>query len=198
MKMTCHECGFEGEGNFCTKCGAPLQPVEKSMKEPDLINVGVASFVIGVVGSVIGGFFTMFLAVFAPSSEDFPYVIASGFVSGFFICFLGSILFLSMMWNRGDKAIRRVGGLFGAVAGALSASISVMFIDSVICPGCLSGGEDASLSLLGIFGCGIPGAVIGVIAALIITYFPGMVLLKYVNKQSLKPTKSDSAPTEKK
>jgi hypothetical protein len=190
----CNQCGKEW-------FGMDYYDTAQSMKKPNLINAGVASFVIGVVGAAIGGFFSMFLAVFAPASDDFPYVIASGSVSGFFICFLGSMWFLSMMWNRGDKAIRSVGALFGVGAGALSTSISVIFVDLVICPGCLSGVEDADWSyrlgsdfLLGV----LSGAVIGVIAALIITYFPGMILLRWINGQPSKSPQSDSAPTEKK
>ena len=126
MKMTCHECGFEGEGNFCTKCGAPLQPVEKYMKKPNLTRIIVASFVIGIIGAAIGGFFSVFFTFDLTLYDYGTYVIASGAVSGFIICFLGSILFLSEIWNRGDKAIRRIGWLFGAGAGALSASISMI------------------------------------------------------------------------
>jgi hypothetical protein len=186
----CNQCGKEW-------FGMDYYDTAQSMKKPNLINVGVASFVIGFIGAAIGGFFSMFLAVFAPASDDFPYVIASGSVSGFFICFLGSMWFLSMMWNRGDKAIRSVGALFGAGAGALSASISVIFIDLVRC---LYYDEDVSWGyrLINVFVSCLIGALIGFIAALIITYFPGKILLRWINGQPSKSPQSDSAPTEKK
>jgi hypothetical protein len=208
--MKCPKCQTDNRdaAQYCTKCGQSLKTElitskgEQSMKNPDLINVGVASFVIGVIGSVIGGFFSNSLQLITDASvffNDFGFAVP-GIVSGFLLCFLGSILFLSMMWNRGDKAIHRVGLLFGAVAGVLSAFISIILIDSLVRPGWASG-EDADLgsSLLSCFLFSIPsGAVIGVIAAKIITSFPGKILLRYVNGQPLKPAKSDSAPTEKK
>jgi len=105
-----------------------------------------------------------------------------------------------MIRNRGVEAIRRLDVKFGAAAGALSGFVSLIFIDLVVRPGWASG-EDAGWGprLLSCALFGIPsGAVIGSIAALIITIFPGKILLRYVNGQPLKPAQSDSAPTEKK
>jgi len=177
---------------------APLQQREKSMKKLNLTRVIIASLVIGIIGAAIGGFFNMFLA----PSEDSLYIVASGFLLGFSLCFLGSMWFLSMMRNRGKEAIYLVGALFGAGAGALSAFISIIFLYLTAHLGWLLDYNPEllasdQLALVCIF-FGIPGAFIGFIVAVIITYFPGKILLKYVNRQPPKQTKSDSAPTEKK
>ena len=152
---------------------APLQQREKSMKKLNLIKVIIASFVIGVMGAVIGGAFSyqlQFLVDYTVESEDFRFAIP-GIISGFLLCFLGSIWFLSWMRNHGDKANHWVGLLFGAGAGALSASIS-MNLNSLLylSPGWHFGENvDWNNILSGIFLFGIPGAFIGFIAALFIT-----------------------------
>jgi hypothetical protein len=184
--------------------GAPLPNGEQSMKKPNLTRVIIASFVIGVIGSFTGGLFSSIFSIFQSITDDpasptaaFGFAVP-GFISGFSVCFLVSIWFLSWMRNRGEKAIYLDGALFGAVVGALSASISVIFIDLVVRPGLLCGENHDSLALACIFFGIPPGAFIGFIAGLIITTFPGMILLRYVKGQPLKQTKSDSAPTEKK
>jgi hypothetical protein len=181
------------------------------MKRTALIRILVASFVIGVIGATIGGLISGGVAEledvlphgvvnFLPNYFAFA---IPGIISGFLLCFLGSVWFLLMVRNRGVEAIHGFGALFGTAAGALSGFISIIFIDLVVYPGWFTGEEaDLGSRLLSCFLFSIPGAIVGIIAARIITSLllldGEIVLLRYVNGQPLKPAKSDSAPTEKK
>jgi hypothetical protein len=199
----CQKCGREWFGMDYYHYEASDYYHHEAPDIPHWIRVLVASLIIGVIGSVIGGFFSNSVQYITDAnvySNDFGFAIP-GIISGFFICFLGSMWFLSILWNRDDRDVHLLRGwIFGTAAGALSSSISIIFIDLIVCPGWFSG-EDTELVislLLDVLFGALPGAVVGFIAAIIITVFPGKILLGYVNRKPVKPSQSDSAPTEKK
>ena len=148
----------------------------------------IASFIIGIVGALIGGYLGMATAELTdnPSAADYMtrFSLPSGAATGFVLCMFLSLLYLRFMEDRDWQSGLGFGPLFGALAGALSG-----FITGVMRATGESAFAHTDVFLFlgsGFFGAFL-GAVCGIAFGFIISLLFGPFLIDRLTKVNKKP-----------